>query len=190
MENIKIAKTNYPVIDLIKNRWSARSFSEKEIIQEDLFTVIEAGSWAFSANNEQPWRVIKAHRGSETFQKIVDCLMPGNAPWAKYAAALVVTLSKQDFEKDGHPLNPTADHDLGAFNAMMIIQARSMNIYAHPMGGFDHHKIKEVFGLGGNLKPIAVIAMGYLDSPEKLPEPYKTREITPRTRKSLNEIIL
>jgi len=190
MENIKIAKTNYPVIDLIKKRWSARSFSEKEITQKDLMTVLEAGSWAFSANNEQPWRVIKAHKGSETFQKIVDCLMPGNSPWAKHAAAFVLSIAKTDFEKEGHPHNATAEHDLGAFNAMMILQARSMDIYAHPMGGFDHPKIKEVFGLGDNLKPIAVVALGYLDDPEKLQEPYKTRELTARSRKSLTEIIL
>ncbi len=190
MDNIKIAKTNYPVIDLITTRWSARSFSEKEITQEDLLTLIEAGSWAFSANNEQPWRVIKAHKGSETFQKIVDCLMPGNSPWAKHAAAFVVSIAKTDFEKEGHPYNATAEHDLGAFNAMMILQARSMDIYAHPMGGFDHPKLKEVFDLSDNLKPIVVIALGYIDTPEKLQEPYKTREITVRTRKSLNEIIL
>jgi hypothetical protein len=37
---------------------------------------------------------------------------------------------------------------------------------------------------------MAVIALGYLDSAEKLPEPYKTRELSPRVRKPINEIIL
>ena len=190
MNTVKTAHTNFPVIDLIKNRWSARSFSEKPISADDLKTIMEAGTWAFSANNEQPWRVIAAHKGSETFNKIVDCLMPGNAPWAKHAAALIVSIAKTDFEKEGHPANLTAEHDLGAFNATLVLQARSMEIFAHPMGGFDKQKTKELFSLPENLKPIAVIALGYLDDAEKLDEPYKSRELTARSRKGLNEIML
>jgi nitroreductase len=50
--------------------------------------------------------------------------------------------------------------------------------------------LKEVFQLPENLKPVVVIALGYLDEAEKLEEPYRTRELTPRTRKSLKELVL
>jgi nitroreductase len=50
----KSAKTNNPVIDLIKDRWSPRSFSNKRISQEDMNTILEAASWAFSTSNVQP----------------------------------------------------------------------------------------------------------------------------------------
>jgi len=53
MNTIKIAKTTYPVLDVIKNRWSARAFSNKVITDEELNTLFEAASWAASANNEQ-----------------------------------------------------------------------------------------------------------------------------------------
>ena len=39
------------------------------------------------------------------------------------------------------------------------------------------------------MEPVVFIALGYLDSPEKLEEPFKTREITPRTRKPLHQIV-
>jgi hypothetical protein len=38
------------------------------------------------------------------------------------------------------------------------------------------------------LEPIAFLALGYLDEAEKLEEPFKTRELTPRSRKGVGEI--
>jgi len=70
------------------------------------------------------------------------------------------------------------------------LQALSMDIYAHPMGGFNRVKLLETFDLVGKLKPIVVIALGYLDDPDKLNEPYLSRELTPRSRKPLSELIL
>ena len=190
MKTTKIAVTKYPVIDLIKSRWSARSFSDKAISEKDLYTLIEAASWMFSANNEQPWRFISAEKNSSSFKKILGSLTPSNALWAKNAAAFIVSIDKINFDKEGDPLNNWAEHDLGAANAAMILQATSMDIAAHPMSGFDAAKIKEVFDLNDYLKPVAVIALGYLDEADKLEEPFKTRELSSRKRKALSEIIL
>jgi nitroreductase len=188
MNEVKIATTHYPVIELIRKRWSARSFSEKEISKDDLMTILEAGSWAFSSMNEQPWRVLVARRGEPDFQRILDCLLPGNTPWAQNAAAFIASIAVTNV-KDGS-VNNAAEHDLGAFNATLVLQARSMDIFGHPMGGFSAKKLKEKFKLEEGLKPIAVIALGYLDKPEKLEEPFLTREITARVRKTPGEFIL
>ena len=190
MKTTKIAVTKYPVIDLIKSRWSARSFSDKAISEKDLYTLIEAASWMFSANNEQPWRFISAEKNSSSFKKILGSLTPSNAAWAKKAATFVISIAKTNFDKEGNPLNNWAEHDLGAANAAMILQATSMDIAAHPMSGFDAAKIKDEFGLNDYLKPVAVIALGYLDEADKLEEPFKTRELSSRKRKALSEIIL
>jgi nitroreductase len=190
MKSNKIAITKYPVLDLIKNRWSARSFSDKTIAEKDLFTLIEAASWIFSANNEQPWRFITAEKNTDAFKKIADSLAQGNSVWAKNAGAFIVSIAKTNFDKEGNPLNNWAEHDLGAANAAMILQATSMNISAHPMAGFDAAKIKDAFALTEFLKPLTVIALGYLDEADKLEEPFKTRELSSRKRKGLSEIIL
>jgi nitroreductase len=189
MNEVKIAVTRYPVIELIKKRWSARSFSAKEIAKNDLMTILEAGSWAFSSMNAQPWRVLVARRGEEDFQRILDCLLPGNTPWAQHAAAFIVSICRTTLERDGS-LNAAAEHDLGAFNATLVLQARSMDIFCHPMGGINPKKLKEEFNLGDEFKPLVVIAVGYQDEPGKLEEPFLTREITPRARKAPEEFIL
>lgn len=187
--SIKIAKTKHDVIDVIKNRWSARSFSDKEISENDMHTLFEAASWAFSANNAQPWEYIYAHReDAEAFHKLHGCLMGGNQPWTKKAAVLMAVLAHKKLE-NGHE-NKAAKHDVGAANTSLMLQATSMNIYGHVMGGFDANKTIETLSINTEVyEPIVFIALGYLDTAEKLEEPFKSRELTPRTRKPLDEIV-
>lgn len=183
----KQAKTKNNVHELIRKRWSARSFSEKEITQEELETILEAAGWAFSSMNYQPWRYIYAHKKDEAnFQKFVDCLSGGNAPWAKDASVIIMSLAKKNFDNGGP--NPSALHDVGAANATLILQATSMKIYGRLMGAFDRVKAIELLNISINeYDPVVFIALGYLDTPGKLNEPFKTREVTPRTRKAISE---
>lgn len=190
MDSIKLPQTTFALAPLLRERWSARSFTDQPIAVNDLKSTIEAATWAFSANNEQPWRFIAATRGTLTYQKILNALAPGNAAWANKAGALVVSMAKTDFEKEGNPVNKWADHDLGAANMNLILQALSLNIYAHPMGGFDEAKLRESFALPHNLKPVVVIALGYLGDADALEEPFRTREKTPRKRKQPDEVLL
>jgi nitroreductase len=186
--SIKVANTVYKVIDVIKNRWSARSFNGKPIAPQDLETLLEAASWAFSANNAQPWKYIYAHReNTAAFEKLHSCLMGGNQPWTKNASVLIAVLAYKKLENGTE--NKAARHDVGAANASLMLQATSMNIYGHVMGGYDQAKAIEVLKIDTEIyDPVVFMALGYLDSPDKLDEPFKTREMTPRTRKSVNEI--
>jgi nitroreductase len=185
---IKEAVTQFPVLDLIKKRWSARSFSPKAIAPEDVKTILEAASWAASANNEQPWEYIYAHKGTAGFDTIWNCLMPGNQPWNKKAAVLIVAIARKTLAANGNP-NTYAEHDLGMANAHLLLQASAMGIYSHPMAGIDKAKLVESLKLIENQYPACIIALGYLDDAEKLEEPYKERELTPRTRKPLSEFV-
>jgi nitroreductase len=186
MKNIKIAETKFPVNELIATRWSARSFSEKEISEKNMNTMLEAASWAPSAMNEQPWEYVYAHHGTEGFELLKNTLLPGNLPWAKSAAVLIASIARTVYSSNGKE-NGVALHDLGLANANILLQATALNIHAHVMGGFDPEKLREALNLSAEQKPVCVIALGYLDSPEKLEEPFRSRELQPRTRKALSE---
>ena len=186
MNTIKIAKTIYPVLDVIKNRWSARAFSNKTINDEELNTLFEAASWAASANNEQSWQYIYAKKGTGAFDNIWNCLLPGNQPWAKHAAALIVAVARKTFEAN-NAVNAYAGHDLGMANAHLLLQARTMNIYCHPMAGFNKIKLTENLNLSDDQEAFCVIATGFLADAETLEEPFKTRELTERKRKNIAE---
>ena len=187
-QQIKAATTQGPVIDLLRNRWSARSFTDRAISTADIDTIIEAGTWAFSAFNEQPWRFIIAHRGSALFQQLWGLLAPGNQAWCDKAAVLVLSLI-ETHTASGKP-NTWAQHDLGAANFALTLQANSMGIYTHVMAGYDKARAVTELELPETVDSVAMIALGYLDSPEKLEEPFKTREVTPRTRKSVGEVVM
>lgn len=189
MSEIKKASTRYPVLDIIRNRWSARSFSDQEISEETMRTLIEAASWSFSANNEQPWRYAVAYRGTPLFDQFFELLSGGNKPWCKNAGALVLSLGKKTYTSNSQP-NTAMLHDVGSANMLLTLQANAMGIYTHVLGGFDVAKCAESFHFGDDHVPVYMIALGYLDEFEKLEEPYRTREISPRIRKNVDEIIV
>jgi nitroreductase len=186
--SIKIPQTQGPVMEALKNRWSPRSFSEKAISETDMRTILEGATWAFSAGNEQPWRYIYAHKGTALFEQLFQILAPGNQIWCRGAAVLVLTMT-ETLGGNGKE-NVWAQHDLGAANFALHLQANALGIYGHTLGGFDREKAKSEFELPESLLPVAMMALGYLDAPEKLPEPFLTRELAPRTRKSVGEIVL
>ncbi|MFD1817737.1 Nitroreductase [Pseudarcicella hirudinis] len=190
MELLTIKEANSVELnEQIRKRWSPRAFSPASILPEDLHTIFEAASWAPSAMNEQPWEYIYALKENEEgFGKLLSCLVPANAVWAKHAAALVLTIAKHTYAHNGKE-NPTAFHDLGMANQNLLIQAISMDIYGHPMGGFDKKKAVELFELKDSESPVCVIALGYLGDPDQLDEGLKTREFSPRKRKELHEFV-
>ena len=176
------------VHDLIRARWSPRSFADRPVTDEDLKLILEAARWAASSNNEQPWRFIVARKSdAQLFEKMLSVLVPGNQKWAKTAPLLMLTVAKRDFTQSGKP-NRHAWHDTGAALAHIMLQATALGLHAHGMAGFDHERARNEFDIPADYEPVAAVAIGYLDSPDKLEEPYRERERSPRTRKPLSEI--
>ncbi|MCK9327466.1 MAG: nitroreductase family protein [Bacteroidales bacterium] len=184
---IKTAATSYPVTDWLRMRWSPRSFSAQEITEHDLLTILEAGTWAFNGGNLQPWFFLYGYKGTEGFKKILSCLNPGNQSWAQNAAVLIVTLAKR--ERDPGKPNLWSKHDVGAASMGMILQAITMNIYGHPMSGYDPNKIISTLGIDPDVyEPVTCIALGYPGDPGQLNESQRTNELAPRTRKPVGEV--
>ena len=58
------------------------------------------------------------------------------------------------------------------------------------MGGFDTAAVRAEFGLGDDLTPVVVLAIGCRDSTADLPEPFAARETAPRTRRPVSDMLL
>jgi nitroreductase len=185
----KYADTKPGVHEIFRVRWSPRSFSSRPVPDDVVEDILEAGRWAASSYNEQPWRFIVARKeDSEAFQKLLSVLIPFNQAWAKNASFLVLTVARVNFSHNETP-NAYAMHDTGAALAHMMLQAAASGLQAHGMAGFDKDKAREVFGIPPEYQIGAVAAFGYADSADKLSnEQMKQRELEPRTRKPLTEI--
>ncbi len=186
----KSAPSDFPVHDLIRERWSPRAFADKPVPQNILRSIFEAARWAPSSNNEQPWAYIVATKDDKaSFEKTLSVLVEFNAAWAKSAPVLAVAVAQLSFAKNNAP-NRNAQYDTGAATALLSVEATSHGLAVHQMAGFDHDKARQVFGIPAGWEPIAALAIGYHGDPSSLPQPLKDREMSPRTRKPIAEFVM
>lgn len=188
METTKIENTRtaaYDIDDIFLERWSPRSFSEKEVPEETLMALFEAAHWAPSAFNFQPWRFIvaKTEEERELFYTFIN---EGNKKWCIRAPVLTLILSKK--MKDGKLVH-SHSFDTGAAWAFLALQAVEKGLVTHPMTGFDFGKAREVLEIPEEYHIEALVAIGYQDEKEKLPEELQEREY-PKGRLSLDELII
>jgi nitroreductase len=183
------ADTDAPLITALVERWSPRAYDPgAELSDDDVRTMLEAARWAPSANNVQPWRFIVARRGTEAFATVHDALMGFNQAWADSAAALVVNIAEVA-DETGTP-RPWAKYDLGQAVAHMSVQAQHDGLHTHQMGGFDGARLAESFGLRDGLEVVSITAVGKVGDASALPEPLREREVAPRSRKPLDELVI
>jgi nitroreductase len=189
VEKIKRAPAAPGVLPLILNRWSPRSFSDRDVSAEDLRTLFEAARWAASSNNEQPWRYLVSRRGTATHAKIFESFGEWNRAWAGSASVLLLGTAKKTFTPKGTP-NEYALHDLGAADATICYQATALGLHTHQMAGFDHDVARRLLEIPDDYLIGSIMAIGYLGEPSALTMDYqREQEMTPRNRKQLSEFV-
>lgn len=186
----KTANTQYPIHDIIAQRWSPLAFASKPVEPEKLRSILEAARWAASSYNEQPWSFIVAVKENqpEEFKRLLNCLAEGNQEWAQNAPVLMISVAKLHFERNGVE-NRHTFHDVGAAAALLAIQATVLGLFIHQMAGFDVEKARETFSIPQDYEPVAAIALGYHGDPQSLSEKLQQRELNQRTRKSLETFV-
>ena len=185
----KPAETNIELHDLIKRRWSPRSFSSRLVEREKLLSIMEAARWAPSCFNEQPWHFIVATKDSpEEFDRMLSCLAEANRVWAKNVPVLIITAARLYFDHNGKE-NRWAWHDVGLAVENMALQALSMGIFVHQMAGFNSDRTKIVYDIPEGHEPVTAIALGYPGEPEALPEELRARELLVRERKKVESFV-
>lgn len=185
----KTIDTAVPVLPLFAARYSGVSFDpERNVTQEQLLALAEAARWAPSCHNDQPWRYIICDKATdpEAWEKAWDSLLEKNQAWCKYAPVLIVICSDTILTHNGTP-NAFGAYDTGAASAYLSLQAASMGLMAHQMGGFVADRARNLFRVPDRFNPVAMMAVGYQLPLDKLPEAYKARELGTRVRRPLAE---
>jgi Nitroreductase len=194
VENKEVQSTmavaeKYPLHPFISARKSTRAFSERIIEPEKLRSVLEAARWAPSSSNMQPWRFIVAVKDRpDDYERMVNLLFEGNRVWAENAPVLILSVA-QATDNASQRTNKFAYHDVGMATENLAIQATSLGLAAHPMGGFYADRARATFNIPNEYEPVAIIALGYEGAAEFLPQPLIERELAPRVRKPLSEFV-
>ncbi len=188
----KSLPNDYPVDPLIQNRWSPLAFSERAVTQDTVRSLFEAARWAPSCFNAQPWRFLVGTKDGdpEAYAKILDCLVPANQVWASTAPLLLIGVANTRFEHNGAE-NRFALYDLGQAIAYLTLEATSLGLSLHQMGGFDSEKARDAFGVPDTYAFGAAIALGYEGDADVLPDQkYRDRHNdSARLRKPLSSLV-
>lgn len=184
----KNTPTAYPILTSIEKRWSPRTFAETPLTENQVRILLEAGRWAPSSNNLQPWRIIWGLKGTEMYDRIFNCLDDFNQQWAGNAQLLWLNAYKKTRGSKGRE-NFHALHDLGLFMGNVIQQANSMDLAVHQMAGVLYKKAQEDFKFPDEYHVATAVAFGYFGGEiADLPEDLRSQELAvERNRKSQDE---
>lgn len=182
---------DHPIDPMFLERWSPRAYDSKPITKEELFTILEAGRWAPSSMNAQPWRFVWALRETPAWEKLFGLLIPYNQDWVKTTSALVIVVSKATLPpgRDGTE-KPSHSHsfDAGAAWASIAFQASKMGLRAHGMTGFDIPRAATELGVPDGYRVEMAFAVGHPTSDlSVIPDALAAKE-KPSDRKPLGEL--
>jgi nitroreductase len=157
------------ILDIITTRRSVRKFDDKPVPEELLRAILEAGRWAPSGMNNQPWKfaVIEDRRINEEISKLTRY-----AGIVRSAGFLIAV-----FLDNAESYHRTKDvQAVGACIQNMLLEAHSLGLGAVWLGEIikSDKEIRTLLGIEADLEFMALIALGY---PSEKPRGVKRREL-------------
>ena len=144
-------------IKAIRDRRSIRKYKPDDIEEEDLQIILQAGRWAPSASNKQPWHFIVI-RNPEMRKKLADIHDCGR--FMKESSVVIVALG----DPAKHPRYHLADPHQAVQN--MLLAAHSLGLATCWMGVRDtdmEPQFREVLEIPKDLRVVCSISLGHGD---------------------------
>lgn len=144
------------VLENIKTRRSVRKFSDRQISDDDMDLIIEAGRWAPSGANAQPWKFIVV-RDRAVIKSIADVCYYSIFKSRHVGEANVVVVIL------GNPAAGSATYlqDCTIAGTNMTLMAHALGIGSCWIGAFEDDTIRRILAIPEQLKIIALISFGY-----------------------------
>lgn len=173
-----------PTLDeIFEMRYSCRSYDPRPVPEGDLKAVCEAARLAPSACNSQTWRFVVVQDRSLISRICDEAMRPViRNQWMREAPVLIVGCSKLDMvaNRIGSAVTGIEYYqiDLGIAMEHMVLKATELGLGTCWIGWFREEKIKEILGIPGSIRVLALLSVGYP----------KSGEAIKRRRKPLDEI--
>ena len=162
------------LVDIIKKRRSIRSFQDKNVSDEDLYTLLEAAMLAPSAGNEQPWHFIIIDD-----QKIINKI-PNIHPYSKMITqvnkAILVCADLNQTKYEGFWIQ-----DCAAATQNILLKAVDLDLATVWLGIYPDEervaKFKNLFKLPADIIPFSLIPVGYPANEKRTPDRFNKNRI-------------
>ena len=163
---------------IIRERRCIRSFSSRTLDRETVEQVLEAAKWAPSAGNLQPWVFIVVQK-LETKRKLAWAALGqdfiAEAPFLVVVCADTLRSSSR-YGRRGAELYCIQDTAAAIQN--MLLTAHSLGLAACWVGAFNEDEARSVLGLPAEMRPLALIPIGFSESHPRAP-----------SRRSLSDVV-
>lgn len=162
-------------LELMRERYSARGFSDAQLTDRQLADILEAGRIAPSAVNKQPWRFLVI-QGAEGLAKVDACSK------CRYGAPTAVLVCFNIDESAKSPVVPDYGWvDCGLAVMQMALAAKERGVDSCIVGAYDPGEARRQFNLPENIVPYQFLMLGT-----------STVEPAPRhtDRKALGDIVV
>ncbi len=150
--------TDNPIIQAMLARRSIRKYTDEPVTDEALTAILEAGRWAPSGLNNQPWRFLVVKRDDPRKEKLAECTKYARIV-RECAACIAVLLEKEAMYSE------IKDHQgAGACTQNMLLAIHALGLGAVWLGQIVNDQAASLDALG--LDPAryeleAVIALGH-----------------------------
>ena len=147
---------NNPILEAIHHRRSIREYTTEPVSREQLLQIVEAGLWAPSGLNNQPWRFVIIRDGA------VRGLLAGQTHYGhivRAAQALIAVFLDEEAMYD-----PVKDHQsAGACIQNMLLAVEALGLGGVWLGQILKNKeeVNRILGLDSRLDLMAVVAIGH-----------------------------
>lgn len=143
------------ILELMKKRYSVRTYLEKSVEEEKINKIIEAGIVAPTACNNQPFRiyVIKSKDGLE---KIHKCIFRHNY----FPLAILVTYKEDEAWNREFDDKSSGEVDASIVTTHMMLEASNLGLGSCWIMHFIPEAVKEEFKLEEEI-PCALLTIGY-----------------------------
>lgn len=142
--------------DVIKNRYSCKKYSDKEVSADKIRFILEAGRLAPTAKNLQEQHIYVA--SSEKTLKLIDECTP-----CRYNAPTVLIVA---FNKDNVYTYPDGDRESGVEDAAIVathlmLAATDAGVDSCWINCFHARKLHDLLGLPDNEEILMLLDLGY-----------------------------
>ncbi len=141
------------LVDVILSRRSIRRYQKKDVPNDVLNKILEAGRQAPSASNMQPWHFIVV-----TDDKLKEKLAQGRWNWFIKDSAFTIVGCAYIGSAYGRKWS-TVDTAIAMQN--MVLAAWALGIGSCWIGDFKEDEVKKLLGIPDDWKVVALISFGY-----------------------------
>lgn len=171
------------VLEAIKERRSCRNFSSSPVEEEKLQAVLEAGCWAPSTLNKQPWRLVVVknrevkRRVKDACERTVQFLYQASGwRWlTKYSvdflvqAPVLIAVTANPKDTGGDQFLPGRGegyaHSCCAAVQNMLLAAHALGLGSLWYSLYDKEQIKQILGISPEMDLISIVVIGYPAQP-------------------------